>query len=114
MIRKNSYGEPCTPTSKVISTRWAFRVTRNADNAVKFKMRLVAKGFMQRPGINFTDTFSPVCSAKWINTILSISATGDYELRSYDVRAAYIEAPIDTTTFVRLPDSHPTHPHAIV
>ena len=114
LIRKDTYGDPCTPTSKVISTRWAFRVTRNADNTVKFKMRLVAKGFMQRPGIDFTDTFSPVCSAKSINTILSISASEDYELRSYDVGAAYLEAPIDTTTFIRLPASHPTLPNAIV
>ena len=71
-------------------------------------MRLVAKGFMQRPGIDFTDTFIPVCSAKGINTILSISATEDYELRFYDVGAAYLEAPIDTTTFVRLPATQPS------
>ena len=51
--RKDTHTGPCTPTTKVISTRWAFRVTRNADNTFKFKIRLVGKGFMQRPGIDF-------------------------------------------------------------
>ena len=112
--RKNTHTDPCTPTTKVISTRWAFRVTRNANNSFKFKIRLVEKGYMQRPGVKFTESISSVCSTKAITTLLSISASEDIEFRTYDVGAAYLEAHIDTITLIKLPPSHPTLPNAIV
>ena len=96
LTRQNTHQEPNStkPTGKVVSTKWAFRITRTNDGSLKFKMRLVAKGYMQRRGVDYFETFAPVCSAKAITTILSIAASEDYELRSYDVGAAYLEAPI--------------------
>ena len=68
-------------------------------------MRLVTKGCMQRRGVDYFETFTPVCSAK--ATVLSIASSEDYELRSYDVGAAYLEAPMDAPTFHKLPPPHP-------
>ena len=62
---------------------------------------------MQRKGIDYFDTFAPVCSSKSITTIRSVAASEDWDLRSYDVCAAYLEALIDTSIFISLPPSHP-------
>ena len=56
----------------------------------RFKARLVAQGFTQIEGQDFTRTFAPV--AKWssLRTILAISALRDYELRHIDVKTAFL------------------------
>ena len=88
--------------------------THQELNSQQFKMRLLAEGHMQRSRIDYFEIIAPVYSAKAITTILSISASEDYEPRSYDLEAAYLQALIDTPTFVKLPALHPTHPNATV
>ena len=45
-----------------------------------YKVRLVAKGYTQRPSIDFEETFSPVAMPKSIRILLAITAYYDYEI----------------------------------
>ena len=49
-------------------------------NVVTYKARLVMKGFTQRQGIDYEETFSPVAMLKSIRILLSIAAYYDYEI----------------------------------
>ena len=54
------------------------------------KGRLVAKGFSQRPGFDYNETFAP--TPKWasIRAILALAALEDLELESVDISSTYL------------------------
>ena len=47
---------------------------------VKYKTRLVAKGYSQIPSIDFTDVFSPLVKHSLIRALLDIVPMHDFEL----------------------------------
>ena len=49
-------------------------------NVETFKVRLVAKGYSQREGIDYQNTFSPVAMLKSIRTLLAVATYFDYEI----------------------------------
>ncbi|VVA35448.1 PREDICTED: Retrovirus-related Pol poly from transposon, partial [Prunus dulcis] len=63
MIEKNETWELIKrPSDKpIVGVKWIFKVKLNLDGSVqKNKERLVAKGYTQKPGIDFNETFAPV------------------------------------------------------
>ena len=55
-----------------------------------FKARLVDKGFTQKEGIDYEETFSLVAMLKSIRILLSIAACLDYEIWQMDVKTAFL------------------------
>ena len=59
----------------VIDSRWVFTIKYDADGwIVKWKGRIVARGFTQKLGIDYFETYSPVVSFKSIRIILGLAA----------------------------------------
>jgi hypothetical protein len=49
------------PRTFHVGFKWIFIQKRNKNNeVVRYKARLVAHGFTQRPGFDFNETYSPV------------------------------------------------------
>ncbi len=79
------------PGKKAIGSRWVFKVKRNADGSVeRYKGRVVAKGYSQRPGLDFDETFAPTTKWAALRAIFAIAAYEDLELESIDISAAYL------------------------
>lgn len=65
---------PPQPHYNVIGNKWVFRLKRNPDGTIsRYKARQVAKGFHQRPGLDFKDTFNPVIKPQTIKLVLCLA-----------------------------------------
>ncbi|KFM59138.1 Retrovirus-related Pol polyprotein from transposon TNT 1-94, partial [Stegodyphus mimosarum] len=77
--------------AKVIPSRWLLHKKKDEiGNRAKFKERLVTKGYLQIPGVDFQDTFSPVIKLKSIRLLLAVAAEKNLEVHQMDVTAAYL------------------------
>ena len=64
-----------------VCCKWVYKRKRGIDGKVEtFKPRLVVKGYTQKEGIDYKETFSPVAMLKSIKILLSIIAHYDYKI----------------------------------
>ena len=59
----------------VVGSRWIYKIKYVADSSIeKYKARFVAKGYAQKKGIDYEETFSPVAKYTSIKTVISLAA----------------------------------------
>jgi len=93
--------------TNLVGCRWVFRIKRDANGKIlKYRARLVAQGFTQLYGIDFYETFTPVARLSSIRTVIALAASEDWELHQMDVKSAYLNSPIDTAIYMRLPPGY--------
>jgi Reverse transcriptase (RNA-dependent DNA polymerase) len=55
-----------------MTTKCIFKEKINPDGSIKYKARCVSRGFMQIPGVDYTESFAPVASASGIRIVIGI------------------------------------------
>ena len=64
---------PFDPSMNMVGRRWVYKIKRRSDGAIdRYKARLVARGFTQQEGINYSKTFSPVVKPTIVQLVLTI------------------------------------------
>ena len=65
---------------------------------------MVAKGYSQRPGFDFTETFAPTAKYQAIRTVLALAAVEDLHLRSIDISHAFINGDLEEEVYMQQPE----------
>jgi hypothetical protein len=96
---------------KAIGSKWVFKVKRNPDGTVKrYKARLVAKSFGQRPGVDFDETFPPTTKWAALRAIPALAALENLELESINISNAYLNGELhDVDVYMQQPDGFAEH-----
>jgi hypothetical protein len=73
---------PANQGQNLIDCKWVYKIKYKADDTVdRYKVRLVAKGFKQRYGIDYEDTFNPLVKMATVRIVLSIVVSRGWCLR---------------------------------
>ena len=94
----------------IISTKWIFSIKKDSNNKIyKFKARLVARGFRQKYGIDFELTYSPTLNIDGLKFIIALAAKFKWNIFQLDIKAAYLNAPLDKEIYTTIPPGDPNH-----
>ncbi|KAK2417383.1 putative mitochondrial protein [Trifolium repens] len=92
------------PQKKPISVKWIFKVKKNPDGSIlKHKARLVARGFLQQQGIDYSEVYAPVARMETIRLVISIASSMNWSLFHMDVKSAFLNGPLEEEVYVSQP-----------
>ena len=81
--------------------KWIFKTKYNADGSIhKRKARIVAKGYSQKEGIEFTEVFSLVARMETIRIFIAIAAQQKWPIYQLDVKSAFLNGELKEDVFV--------------
>jgi hypothetical protein len=93
------------PNQKEIGSKWVFRTKIGPDNSIRYKARLVIKGYEQVQGIDFGETYAPVSKLSTLRLLLAMSAQRGWKIDHMDVKTAFLNPKIDRdNVFMNLPE----------
>ena len=112
LIMKNDVWEVVSkPTGKfVVMSRWIYKIKHASDgNIKKYKARFVARGFTQKEGIDYDETFAPVARYTTIRTIISLAVVFGWKLHQMDVKTTFLNGKIDEEVYTEQLEGFVTH-----
>ncbi|CAL2260322.1 unnamed protein product [Prunus armeniaca] len=88
----------------VVGVKWIYKVKLNLDGSVqKNKARLVAKCYIQKPGIDFNETFAPFARLDTVRTLIVLAAQRRWKLFQLYVKSAFLNGVLHEEVYVDQP-----------
>lgn len=92
------------PGKRPVGCKYVFKIKYKPDGSVeKYKVRLVAQGFLQQEGIDYNEIFAPVVDSTSISLLLSIANQEDWELEQMDVVTAFLHGRLEEEVYMKIP-----------
>ena len=85
---------------KIIGSKWVFKEKKDGV----FRARLVALGYNQVPGVDFTDNFSPVVSDETIKLLIVIMLKKNWDSMMMDIETAFLEGKLTEKIYMSIPE----------
>jgi hypothetical protein len=80
--------------ANVVTGKWIFKLKLHADGSLeRYKVRYVLRGFTQRPGVNYDETFSLVVKPATVQTVLTLALSRDWPVHQLNVKNAFLHEP---------------------
>jgi hypothetical protein len=87
---------------KALGCRWVFTKKYDKDgNVIRYKARLVVKGYDQRQGVDFVETFSPVVKFKSIRILAALAAKSSMKMFQDDAPTAFLKGDLKETVYMK-------------
>jgi hypothetical protein len=111
-IMKNDVWEvvPRPEGKSMVTSKWIYKIKHAADgNIEKYKARFVARGFSQKEGEDYDETFSLVARYTSIRSTISIASVMGWKLHQMDVKTAFLNGVIEEEVYIEKPQGFVIH-----
>jgi len=86
-----------------IGVKWVFQKKLNPDDSIsKHKAILVAKGFLQRQGLDFSEVYALVARLERIR-VVAIACAKKWPLFQLDVKSAFLHGHLEEEVYIQQP-----------
>ncbi|KAL3686772.1 hypothetical protein R1sor_013081 [Riccia sorocarpa] len=103
--KNNTWSLVHLPVGKTpISAKWVYKVKDSEDGKPPvFKARLVARGFEQRGGFDYQETFAPVVKWTTLRCVIALASQHQWNLHHLDVKTAFLNGELKEQVFMSQP-----------
>jgi hypothetical protein len=111
-IMRNEVWEivPRPKEKSVVTSKWVYKIKHAADGSVdKYKERFMARGFFQKEGEDYDETFAPVVRYTSIKTIISLATSMGWNLHQMDVKTTFLNGAIEEEVYIEQPQGFKVH-----
>lgn len=97
------YCQRPTKGNNIITSKWVFKVKYTSSNLVdRYKARLVARGFIQIYGIDYSETFAPTLKFELLRMLLAFAAYHNLLVHQMDVPNAYLKGDLQEDIYMEI------------
>lgn len=95
---------PRPQDDNVLGSRIVLRNKFDQEGVLKGrKARIVAKGFAQRPGVDYDDAFAPVSRIESVRMMMALAAEHDMSIAHFDVTTAFLNGKLKEKVYMEVP-----------
>lgn len=92
---------------KTIGVKWVFKTKLNENGEIdKYKARIVAKGYAQQYGIDYTEVYAPVARLDTIRLVIALAAQEGWNIFQLDVKSAFLHGELSEEVYVQQPQGY--------
>ena len=92
------------PGNKPLGSKWIFKRKMKPDGTIdKYKARLVVKGYKQKQGLDYFDTYSPVTRITSIRMLIALAAVHDLKIHLRDVKIVFLNGELEEEIYMEQP-----------
>nr|GEW95428.1 retrovirus-related Pol polyprotein from transposon TNT 1-94 [Tanacetum cinerariifolium] len=102
--------------TRLLPREWLWKNKRDEENTIiRNKSRLVAKGYAQKEGIDFEESFAPVARLEAVRLFIAYAAYKSFTVYQMDVKTTFLYGPLKEEVYVNQPDGFvdPYHPDKV-
>nr|GEY22381.1 hypothetical protein [Tanacetum cinerariifolium] len=102
--------------TNVIILKWLWKNKRDEENTViPNKSCLVAKGYAQKEGVDFKESFAPVARLEAVRLFIAYAAHKSFTVYQMYIKIAFLYGPLKEEVYVNQPDGFvdPYHPDKV-
>ena len=93
------------PGNIPLSSKWIFKRKLKDDGTIdKYKARLVVKGYKQREGLDYFDTYSPVSRITSIRVLVALATVYGLQIHQMDVKTAFLNGDLEEEIYMEQPE----------